>query len=119
MNMKNEFLKLGSLIAGGSLFVLAHASTIYMGAYPSSLLIFDEGKGAITGRIPLVTGLPTNIRLSMDKKTIFVTTNDHSGIEVVDVATQKVTNHFVLDTPTKRYRFNGGTPDPDGKLFYT
>src|SRR5215469_3161567 len=90
-----------------------------MGAYPSSLLIFDEGKGAITGRIPLVTGLPTNIRLSMDKKTIFVTTNDHSGIEVVDVATQKVTNHFVLDTPTKRYRFNGGTPDPDGKLFYT
>ena len=25
----------------------------------------------------------------------------------------------MLNTATKRYRFNGGTPDPDGKLFYT
>ena len=75
-------------------------------------------KGQIAGRIPLTTGLPTSIRLSMDRKTIYVTTNDHSGIEVIDVATRKVTNHFVLNTPTKRYRFNGGTPDPSGKLFY-
>jgi DNA-binding beta-propeller fold protein YncE len=81
-------------------------------------LIFDEGKGAITGRIPLTTGLPTSIRLSMDKKTIYVTTNDHSGIEVIDVATRKVINHFVLNSETKRYRFNGGAPDPTGKFFY-
>jgi DNA-binding beta-propeller fold protein YncE len=73
----------------------------------------------VVDRIPLVTGLPTSIRLSMDKKKIYVTTNDHSGIEVVDVATRKVTNHFVLNTPTKHFRFNGGTPDPTGKFFYT
>lgn len=103
----------------GALLTSAQAKTIYMGAYPSSLLIFDEDKGAITGRIPLTTGLPTSIRLSMDKKTIYVTTNDHSGIEVIDVATRKVTNHFVLNSATKRYRFNGGTPDPAGKVFYT
>ena len=30
-----------------------------------------------------------------------------SGLEVIDVATHKVLNHFVLNTPTKRYRFNG------------
>jgi DNA-binding beta-propeller fold protein YncE len=97
----------------------AHASLLFMGAYPSSLLVFDESKGAIVDRIPLTTGLPTSIRLSMDKKTIYVYTNDHSGIEVVDVATRKVTNHFVLNTATKHYRFNGGTPDPTGKLYYT
>jgi hypothetical protein len=97
---------------------VARGGTIFMGAYPSSLLVFDEGKGAIAGRIPLTTGLPTSIRLSMDKKTIYATTNDHSGIEVIDVATRKVTNHFVLNTATKRYRLNGGTPDPSGKLFY-
>ena len=57
--------------------------------------------------------------MSTDKKKIYVTTNDHSGIEVIDVATRKVTNHFVLNTPTRRIRFNGGTPDPQGKLFYT
>lgn len=97
----------------------AHAATLYMGAYPSSILIFDEAQGKVIDRIPLVTGLPTSMKLSLDKKTIFVTTNDNSGIEVIDVATRKVTNHFVLNTPTKKFRFTGGTPDPTGKWFYT
>jgi DNA-binding beta-propeller fold protein YncE len=98
---------------------IAQGATLYLGGYPSSLLVFDEGKGAIVDRIPLTTGLPTSIRLSNDKKTIYVVTNDHTGIEVVDVATHKVTNHFVLNTPTKRYRLNNGVTDPSGKLFYT
>jgi DNA-binding beta-propeller fold protein YncE len=97
----------------------AQASTLFMGAYPNSILVFDEAQGKVVDRIPLATGLPTSMRLSADKKTIFVTTNDHAGIEVIDVATRKVTNHFVLDTPTKRFRFNGGTPDPAGKVLYT
>lgn len=117
--MRSLFPKLASFAAVGCLCASLHAKTIFMGAYPSSLLIFDEAKGAIVGRIPLTTGLPTSIRLSMDKKTIYATTNDHSGIEVIDIATRKVTNHFVLNTATKRYRFNGGTPDPAGKVFYT
>jgi DNA-binding beta-propeller fold protein YncE len=116
--MKSLFVKLACFIAAGAICISAQAGTIYLGAYPSALLIFDEAKGAITGRIPLSTGLPTSIRLSMDKKTIYVTTNDHSGIEVIDVATRKVTNHFVLNSETKRYRFNGGTADPSGKVFY-
>lgn len=111
-------LKFACFVAALAFGASAQASLIYLGAYPNALLIFDEGKGAIVGRIPLTTGLPTSIRLSMDKKTIYVTTNDHSGIEVVDVATRKVTNHFVLNSETKRYRFNGGTPDPSGKVFY-
>src|SRR6202044_2631843 len=48
-----------------------------------------------------------------------VTTNDHSGVEVIDVATRKVTNHFVLNDATHKFRLNGGAPDPDGKLLYT
>lgn len=113
--MKNSLL-IGSLLAAAS---ASHAGTLFMGAYPNSILIFDEGQGKVVDRIPLVTGLPTSIKLSMDRKTIYVTTNDHSGIEVIDVATRKVTNHFVLNSATKRYRFTGGTPDPSGKLFYT
>jgi hypothetical protein len=81
-----------------------------MGAYPDAVIVFDEAKGQIVQRIPLSTGLPTSMRLSQDRKTIYVTTNDRSGIEVIDVATRKVTNKFFLNTPTKRYRFNGGVP---------
>src|ERR1700722_9762510 len=98
---------------------MASAATVFLGAYPDSLLVFDESKGQVVDHIKLSTGLPTAIRLSMDGKKIYVTTNDHGGIEVVDVATHKVLNHFVLNTATKHYRFTGGAPDPTDKFFYT
>src|SRR5437870_3025731 len=97
---------------------VAHGATLYMGAYPDAIMVFDQAKGQIFDRIRLTTGLPTSMRLSQDRKKIYVTTNDQSGVEVLDVATHKVINHFVLNTPTKRYRFNGGVPDPQDKLFY-
>ncbi len=96
----------------------ASAATLFLGAYPDSIIVFDEARGQIVDRIHLSTGLPTSMRLSQDRKKIYVTTNDHSGVEILDVATHKVINRFMLNTPTRRYRFNGGVPDPEGKLFY-
>src|SRR5271167_159189 len=90
----------------------AAAGTLYLPAYPAAVLVFDEQKAQIVDRIPLETGTPMSISLSPDHKRIYVTTIDHSGIEVIDVATRKVTNHFALNTPTKQYRFWNGTPDP-------
>jgi hypothetical protein len=97
----------------------ATAGTLYMGAYPNAVLVFDEAQGKIVDRIPITTGLPGSLRLSMDRKKIFVTTLDKSGIEIIDIATRKVIDKFVLNTETKRYRFGGGVPDPEGKLIYT
>jgi len=98
---------------------IASAGTLYLPAYPASVLVFDEGKGQIVDRIPLLTGTPMSIRLSPDKKLIYLTTIDHNGIEVIDVATRKVINHFALNTPTKQFRMWGGALDPSGKYFYT
>jgi DNA-binding beta-propeller fold protein YncE len=98
---------------------VASAGTLYLPAYPASVLVFDEAKGQIIDRIPLETGTPMSMRLAPDHKKIYVTTVDHNGIEVIDVATRKVINHFVLNTPTTQYRFRGGAVDPAGKLFYT
>jgi hypothetical protein len=97
----------------------ASAGTLYLPAYPDAVLVFDESKGEIVDRIPLETGTPMSIRLAADHGKIYVTTIDHNGIEVIDVATRKVVNHFVLNTETKQYRFRGGAVDPRGKLFYT
>jgi len=97
----------------------ASAGTLYLPAYPAAVLVFDEAKGQIVDRIPLVTGTPMSIRLAPDHKKIYVTTIDHNGIEVIDVATRKVINHFELNTPTKQYRFRGGAADSEGKFFYT
>ena len=97
----------------------ATAGTLFLGMYPNSVGVFDESKGQIVDRIHLDTGLPSSLRLSQDRKKLYVTTLDQSGIEVIDIATHKVLSHFGLNTPTRRYRFNGGTPDPEDKLFYT
>ncbi len=111
--MKKPFLALFLFAAVGC------AGTLYLPAYPAAVLVFDESEGRIVDRIPLVTGTPMSIRLAPDHKTIYVSTIDHNGIEVIDVATRKVTNHFVLNTATKQFRFHGGAVDADGKLFYT
>jgi DNA-binding beta-propeller fold protein YncE len=109
-----------TLLAAGcaTLAGVASAGTLYLPAYPAAVLVFDEQKAQIVDRIPLTTGTPMSIRLSSDHKKIYLTTNDHNGIEVLDVATRKVTNHFVLNTSNKQFRFLAGTPDPTGKLFY-
>jgi len=117
--MKHLGLSLAALAAAAGPWGSAQAATLFMGAYPSSLLVFDEAKGAVVQRIPLASGLPTSLRLTPDKKRIYVTTITHSGIEVIDPATRKVVDSFSLNTPTTRYRFNGGVADPTGKYFYT
>src|SRR6202034_2611911 len=113
------FSKLTLLAAScAALARIASAGTLYLPAYPSAVLVFDEAQAKVVDRIPLHTGTPMSIRLSPDHKRIYITTIDHNGIEVIDVATRKVINHFVLNTPNKQYRFFQGTPDPEGKLFY-
>ena len=97
---------------------LACAGTLFLPAYPHDVLVFDEEQGKIVDRIPLETGAPMSIQLSSDRKLLYLTTMDHNGIEVIDVATRKVINHFELNTPTKQYRLFNGTADPQGKLFY-
>jgi DNA-binding beta-propeller fold protein YncE len=97
---------------------ICRAGTLFCGAYPDWVLVIDESKGKVTDRIHMTTGLPRSLRLSPDRKTIYVSTNDHTGFETIDVATHKITNQFVLDTPTHRYRINGGAPDPQGKVLY-
>jgi hypothetical protein len=96
----------------------AQAGTLYLPAYPNAVLVFDEAKAQVVDRIPLQTGTPMSIHLSADHKKIYVTTIDHNGIEVIDVATRKVINHFELNTPNKQYRLFSGAADPEGKLFY-
>lgn len=117
--MKTLRLGLAAFLSVAGSLSPALAGTMFLGGYPNQLLIFDESKGETVQRVTLGTGLPTGIRLSNDSKKLYVTTITTSGIEVVDVATKKVVNSFSLNTPTTKYRFNGGVPDPTGRYFYT
>lgn len=118
--MKKLGLSIAALLAGTTVAsASAQASTLFMGSYPDRMLIVDEASGKVTDTLTLASGLPTSMRISNDRKKIYVTTITTSGIEVIDTATKKVVNSFSLNTPTTRYRFNGGVPDPSGRYFYT
>lgn len=114
--MKKLALAITTLAAAST---SAQASTLFMGSYPDKMLVLDEATGAVKDRLTLASGLPTSMRISNDQKRIYVTTITTSGIEVIDTATKKVVNSFSLNTPTTRYRFGGGVPDPTGRYFYT
>lgn len=113
-------LRLGLIALWASAVALgpAQAGTMFLGGYPSQLMVIDEAKGAVTQEIDLKTGLPMSMRLSDDGKLLYATTITTSGIEVVDVATRKIVNSFSLNTPTVRYRFTGGVADRAGRYFY-
>jgi len=116
--MKSLRLSFAALLTGVLGLDAAMASTIVLGGYPDELQLVDSETGAVTDRVKLQTGLPTSMHPSSDGSLIYVTTNTTSGIEVFDVATRRIINQFSLNTPMRRYRFNGGVPDPTGRYFY-
>ncbi|MBV9745639.1 MAG: hypothetical protein JO099_17900 [Acidobacteriia bacterium] len=101
-------------LAGASL-----GGTIFLPAYPNRILVVDEGTGKIAATIPSEIGIPTGVTRSYDRKKIYVTSNDNDGVEVIDIATHNVLQHFILNQGTQKFRINGVAPDPQDKVLYT
>ena len=97
----------------------AQAGTLFLPAYPDHVLVIDEATQKIVDTIPTEVGLPTAMRQSFDGKRIYIGTEDHNGISVIDIASHKVLNHFVLKSGNRQLRFNSFTPDPTDKFIYT
>jgi DNA-binding beta-propeller fold protein YncE len=92
--------------------------TLFVATWPHQIQVVDEASQKIVDHIELQTGVSHSIQISDDYKTIYVSTVEKNGIEVIDVATRKVTNAFVLDEGGKKMRFSAWTPDPTGKFIY-
>jgi DNA-binding beta-propeller fold protein YncE len=91
---------------------------VFLGTWPKQIQVIDEGRRKVVDHIELATGVPRDLRISEDRKTIYVATVDHNGIEVIDVAARKNTNSFVLDQGGARVRFNSWIPDARRGLIY-
>lgn len=96
----------------------AGQGTLFVGTWQHTVQVVDEATQKVVDRIDLATGSPRGMQLSEDRKTLYVATLEKNGFEVIDVATRKVTNSFVLDEGNKRIRYNAWAPDPEGKLIY-
>src|SRR5215469_17856973 len=97
----------------------ALGGTIFLPAYPDRILVVDEGTSRITDTIHSDIGIPTGVTRSYDRKKIYVTSNDNDGIEVIDIASHKVLQNFVLNSGNHKFRINGVAPDPEDKFLYT
>jgi hypothetical protein len=107
------------LLALGIACATTHAGTLFLPAYPDHVLVIDEATQKILDTIPTQAGLPTCIRQSFDRKKIYVGTNDRNGISVIDIASHKVINHFILNAGNRQLRFNSFAVDPTDKFIYT
>jgi DNA-binding beta-propeller fold protein YncE len=92
--------------------------TLFVGTWPHTIQVVDEKTQKVVDRIDLQTGVSHSMLISDDLKTIYASTIEKNGIEVIDVATRKVTNSFVLDEGNKKMRFSAWAPDPTGKFVY-
>lgn len=97
---------------------VAAQGTLFVGTWPHTIQVVDEAKQKVVDKIELQTGTSHSMLISDDRKTIYASTIEKNGIEVIDVATHKVTNAFVLDEGGKKMRFSAWAPDPSGRLIY-
>jgi hypothetical protein len=102
-----------------SLCGAAYGGTIFLPGYPDKILAIDESTHKIIDKIPCEIGIPTSISQSYDRKKIYVTSNDKNGIEIIDIASRRVLDHFVLNAGNQQRRIYGIAPDPDDKVLYT
>ncbi|MFY9557923.1 MAG: DUF4221 family protein [Blastocatellia bacterium] len=111
-------LLLISTTAYGQQVKQTNGALMYLGTWPDKILVIDDAQQQVIDEIRLETGAPFQFVLSQDKKKLFVLTTK-MAIEVVDLATRKVTSHFDLNEGNRRVYPMGAAPDPQGKYIYT
>lgn len=112
-------LSAGSALLAGDAAAIPSGGLCYMGTWPHHVLVMDERKEAVIDRIELKTGVPFGLMLSADRKKLYATTIEQSGIETIDLATNKVVDSFVLDSGNRKERLAAYAIDTDGKYLYS
>ena len=92
---------------------------LYAGAFPGKVLVYDEAQEKVVDQIAMQTGLPGGLSFSYDRKKLMTITRRKTGIEVIDLASRKVTNSFLLDEGNRDIRTRNFAPDPKDELLYT
>jgi DNA-binding beta-propeller fold protein YncE len=91
---------------------------IHVGTIGGEILVIDEDKEQIVERIKAKTGIPRRLAPSFDRKKILIWTPLKNGIEILDLATRKISTSFVLDQNNRRVSVGGYAPDPQDKVLY-
>jgi YVTN family beta-propeller protein len=86
--------------------------TLYIGGWPNKVYVIDEATEKVTGTIDVVSGQPTRMTLSKDKKRFYAVNAMGEEVEILDIPTHKSLDHFTLTEGRKKVRIRGMIPDP-------
>jgi sugar lactone lactonase YvrE len=89
--------------------------TMYIGGYPNSIWIIDEGTSKVAETITTRIGLPRRLVMSKDATRFYIADIHGLNMEVIDVGTRKSLDTFTLGEGNKRVRINAYEPDPQHK----
>src|SRR5258706_8962838 len=76
--------------------------TLYIGGWPNKIFVIDEATEKVTSTIDTVTGAPTRMTLSKDKKRFYIVNAPADEVELIDIATHKSMDHFTLSDGRKK-----------------
>ncbi len=120
----SRFAVLGAgvaLLVIGAASVLAQApagppaggGTFYIGTYKGVITVLDEATGAVTGEIPMSSGIPGfSMEMSADKSRIYVVNSTLEKIEIIDRVKRTTIDTFTLNEGSTTTRIWDLTPDP-------
>jgi hypothetical protein len=86
--------------------------TLYIGGWPNKIFVIDEATEKVTGSIDVVSGAPTRMTLSKDKKTFYLLNSLADTVEIIDVAGRKSVDHFTLSEGRKKTHIRNLIADP-------
>jgi len=92
------------------------AGTIYMGSYAKRILVIDEATEKLAAEIPLTTGIPWTVWLSLDGTRFYVENADLEHFEVVDLAARKSIDSFTLSEGNQKVRGLLYAADPQNRI---
>ena len=90
--------------------------TIYMGSYAKRILAIDEATEKLTAEIPLTTGIPWSMSLSLDGSRFYMESVDLEHFEVVDLAARKSIDSFTLSEGNRKVRGLAFAADPQNRV---
>lgn len=87
----------------------------YLGTYTNDILVWDEATEQVVDRIKVRNFIPTGLLLNEHKDKLYVMDATSERIEIVDLASRKVTDEFTLSSGTTKVRIGGIAIHPDDR----
>lgn len=85
---------------------------LIIGGRPNRIMLLDEATGKLIGDIRTKTGTPESLNVSHDKKRLYMMDVSMENIEIADIASRQIIDHFTLSEGNKKVRLRSYEADP-------